>query len=67
MCANPISVMESIMGQFSLCNGVLLVVVLVMAMGFVDYLGQYLATLFSLLLGDEFIVPDQKETKKVNI
>ena len=38
-----------------------------MAMGFVDYLGQYLTTLFSLLLGDEFIVHDQKETKKVKI
>ena len=38
-----------------------------MAMGFVDYLGQYLATLFSLLLGDEFIVPNQKEIKKVKI
>ena len=41
--------------------------ILVMAMGFVDHLGQYLATLFSLLLGDEFIVPVQKEIKRVKI
>ena len=41
--------------------------ILVMAMGFVDHLGQYLETLFSLLLGDESIVPDQKEIKRVKI
>ena len=51
VCATPISAMGSVMGQFPLRNGVLLMSdigkprwpmgkILVMAMGFVDHLGQ---------------------------